>query len=100
MIKLTVLYQEPADPEAFREHYLNVHSPLVRALPGLDKFEVAFAAPGPDGSKPPFHLVSELWFPDAATFGAAMQTPEGAALAADTPNVASTPSTSVITEIV
>jgi hypothetical protein len=28
MIKLTVLYGPPADPEAFEEYYADVHMPL------------------------------------------------------------------------
>lgn len=99
MIKMTVLYDRPADPDAFRAHYLGTHTPLVRALPGLDHFEVAFASPTADGSPASFHLVAELYFPDVATLGSAMGSPEGAALAADAPNVAGTRSTMVLSDI-
>lgn len=99
MIKLTVLYDEPADPAAFRQHYLDVHTPLVRALPGLERFDVAFARAGAEGAKPDYHLIAELYFPDDATMGAAMQSPAGAALAADAPNVASTPSKAVLSDL-
>lgn len=99
MIKLTVLYDQPADPEAFGKHYLQTHTPLVRALPGLDHFEVAFALPNADGAPARYHLIAELYFPDAPAMQAAMASPEGAALAADAPNVASTDSTMMMSEI-
>jgi uncharacterized protein (TIGR02118 family) len=41
VIKLTVIYEQPADADAFDKHYLQTHTPLVQALPGLDRFEVA-----------------------------------------------------------
>jgi uncharacterized protein (TIGR02118 family) len=99
MIKLTVLYDHPADPEAFDKHYLATHAPLVRALPGLDHFEVAFAQAGADGAPPRYHLIAELYFADGAAMRAAMTGPEGAALAADAPNVATTPSVALFSEI-
>jgi uncharacterized protein (TIGR02118 family) len=99
MIKLTVLYDHPADPEAFDKHYLQTHTPLVRALPGLDHFEVAFTSPNADGIPARYHLIAELYFPDAQALQAAMASPEGAALAADAPHVASTNSTMLMSEI-
>lgn len=34
MAMLTVLYGRPSDPDAFRDHYVNQHLPLAKALPG------------------------------------------------------------------
>ncbi|MGI5143103.1 MULTISPECIES: EthD family reductase [unclassified Streptomyces] len=99
MIKLTVLYEQPADPEAFDKHYFQTHTPLVRALPGLDRFEVAFTLPDADGTPALYHLIAELYFPDAQTMQAAMASPQGAELAADTPNFTSTKSVSMLSEI-
>ena len=100
MIKLTVLYEHPADPAAFDAHYLSTHRPLVEALPGLDHFEVSRTQPGADGAAAPYYLIAELYFKDLDVLGAAMGSTEGAALVADTPNVASTPSTAVLSELV
>jgi uncharacterized protein (TIGR02118 family) len=99
MIKLTVLYDHPADAEKFDDHYLGTHTPLVQALPRLDRFEVARSIPGGDGAPGPYHLIAELYFPDAQALQSAMASPEGAALAADTPNVAGTKSTIFMSQI-
>jgi uncharacterized protein (TIGR02118 family) len=33
--KALALYPMPDDPQAFRDHYVNIHLPLVAKLPGL-----------------------------------------------------------------
>lgn len=99
MIKLTVLYEQPEDPEAFDTHYLGTHTPLVRALPGLDHFEVAFTPSDAEGAPGGYHLIAELYFRDAQVMKAALASPQGAALAADAPNVTSTKSISLMSEI-
>ena len=35
MYRLTVVYDEPADKEAFDRRYTDEHVPLVKAVPGL-----------------------------------------------------------------
>src|SRR5215208_7399337 len=35
MVKLTVLYGHPDDPDAFEEYYANTHMPLVDEIPNL-----------------------------------------------------------------
>ncbi len=40
-VKLVVLYTQPDDPDAFDEHYLGVHGPLVEKIPGLLRWEGA-----------------------------------------------------------
>lgn len=80
MHRLTIDYTAPADVEAFEAHYRDVHVPLVNALPGLRRF-VTSHPQGLGGDAP--YLVAELWFDDADTFAAAMQSPEMATTAAD-----------------
>jgi uncharacterized protein (TIGR02118 family) len=75
MIKLTVLYDTPADVEAFDAHYLGTHVPLAQAVPGIEKVEVTRFLPGPDGSAPRFHIMAELYFADADAMGTALATP-------------------------
>ena len=48
-VKLVVLYTTPADPAAFDEHYLSVHAPLARAMPGLQHFESGRFVAAADG---------------------------------------------------
>lgn len=95
MLKLTVLYDHPADPEAFDRHYFGTHVPLAEKVGGLDRIEVTRFDPGPDGGAPRYHLMAELYFADADTMQRALASPEGSALAADTPNL-DTPATHLI----
>ena len=88
MYQLTALYNHPEDPAAFDKHYDEVHAPLAKKLPGLQRFTVARPAPGQDGAKPAYHLVAVLEFADEAAFGAGMGGPEGQAAVADLDNFA------------
>lgn len=88
MYQLTVLYNQPEDPAAFDKHYDNVHAPLAKKLPGLQRFTIAHPGPDAEGNKPQYHLVAVLEFADEAAFGAGMSGPEGAAAVADLENFA------------
>ncbi len=89
MHKLLVLYSEPADRDAFVAYYETTHLPLAAHLPGmLDWRYSTQVETGPDGSPAPYFAVFEAEFPDAATYRAAMGSPEGQAVAADVPNYA------------
>ena len=41
MVKITVLYGQPADQDAFEEHYMERHLPLVENILNLHRFEAA-----------------------------------------------------------
>lgn len=100
MIKLTVLYERPADVEAFDAHYLGTHVPLAKKVPGMERIEVTRFGPGPDGSAPPFHIMAELYFADAAAMQAALGSPEGKELGADVVNLGGTASTHLVGSVV
>ena len=51
-VKITINFSDPVDPDAFVRHYLDVHVPLVNALPGLRAFEYGRALTNFDGSPP------------------------------------------------
>lgn len=85
MHKLLVLYPEPVDREAFTAYYESVHLPLARRLPGMLSSRYSL---GVAGSESPYFAVFEAEFADAAALGAAMASPEGAAVAADVGNYA------------
>ncbi|HWM33196.1 MAG TPA: EthD family reductase [Pseudolysinimonas sp.] len=87
MHKLVVLYPAPADPEAFRSHYLGTHLPLVAQLPGLIAHRYSLDVASPEGEAPYF-AVFEADFADAPAMGAALGSPEGAAVQADVPRYA------------
>lgn len=90
MHKLLVLYPEPVDRDAFVAYYEATHLPLAAKLPGMLDWRYSTqveAAPG--GTPAPYFAVFEAEFPDAATYRAAMGSPEGQAVVADVPNYAS-----------
>lgn len=70
MYRLTVVYDEPADKEAFDRRYTDGHVPLVKAVPGLGSFQLSH----PQGGTP--YLVAELFWPSEDAFKASAATPE------------------------
>jgi len=44
MIILNAAYQKPEDEVAFKEHYQNVHMPLMAKTPGLLKTDVEYVS--------------------------------------------------------
>ncbi|MBA2953828.1 EthD family reductase [Nocardioides sp. MAH-18] len=77
MHRITVQYFDPADPGAFEAVYRERHVPLVKALPGLERFTLSL----PGGGAP--YLVAELWFADSDAMVAARSSAEMAAAGAD-----------------
>lgn len=82
MVKLVALYKKPADTEAFEKHYNEIHAPLARKIPGLQKMEVSHMTGSPVG-EPKFYMIAELYFVDKAAMFAAMGSEEGKAAAKD-----------------
>ena len=80
MHRITIEYGAPANPEAFDEHYRDVHVPLASKLPGLQRFTTS--KPRGLGTAAPY-FVAELWFADAEALKAALKSPEMAETAAD-----------------
>jgi uncharacterized protein (TIGR02118 family) len=82
-VKLVVLYAQPEDRAAFDDHYRGVHGPLVRKLPGLQRFETGTVSAALDGGEQTYHRIAELYFADQAAMDAAFGSTEGAATAQD-----------------
>jgi uncharacterized protein (TIGR02118 family) len=74
MYRLTVVYDEPDDKEAFERRYTDEHVPLVKASPGLVSFQLSH----PQGGTP--YLVAELFWHSEDAFKAWAATPERAAV--------------------
>jgi uncharacterized protein (TIGR02118 family) len=72
MYRLTVVYDEPADKEAFDRRYTDEHIPLVKAVPGLVNFQLSH----PQGGAP--YLVAELFWRSEDAFKAYAATRESA----------------------
>lgn len=88
MAQVLVLYNTPADADAFDRYYRETHIPIANKIPGLRSYTVN---QGPvqalSGSAP--YLVAILGFDSLADIQAALVSPEGQAAAADLANFAS-----------
>ena len=69
MMKLTVLYGAPTNTEAFEEHYRNTHLPAVAKVTGVARLELTRFVAAPDGGKPGFYRMAELYFPRSGADG-------------------------------
>jgi uncharacterized protein (TIGR02118 family) len=98
MVRLTVLYGKPDDPDAFVNYYEGTHVPLANKIPKCDRYIWGKVLGTPTGDEPPYFLTAELWFADMDTFGAAMGSPEGQAAADDVANFATGGVTMLIAE--
>lgn len=85
--KLIALYSRPEDETAFLDHYRQVHTPLVRKVPGLQRLVVNRVEGSPMGETDLF-LIAELHFADRAGFDAAMRSEENRACGKDLMNFA------------
>jgi conserved hypothetical protein len=87
MAKLIVIYRTPRDPAEFDRYYAQVHTPLVKKIPGLRRLEVTRLTGAPSGASD-LYLIAELYFDNAAAREAALASNEGKAAEADLPKFA------------
>jgi 4-carboxymuconolactone decarboxylase len=87
MHKVLALYAQPKDPAHFKRYYQETHLPLAAQMPGLLYSRHSFSIEG-IGGPPPFFCVWEGAFASEAAMRAAMQSPIGQQVAADTANYA------------
>jgi uncharacterized protein (TIGR02118 family) len=75
--KLTIIVDNPSDPDAFEAHY---DSPAYREplgkLSDIQRVEAAKVFPKEDGSPTPAYRTIDIYFPDYATACAALASPE------------------------
>ena|SRR5581483_1477007 len=83
MARMIVIYRTPPDPEKFDQHYLEVHAPLAKKLPGLRKFEVSNGPISAPSGWPDVYLVATLHFDSLEDIQAAFASECGRACAAD-----------------
>ncbi|GHF32967.1 uncharacterized protein (TIGR02118 family) [Amycolatopsis bartoniae] len=88
MYRMTVVYEHPAEPKRFLQHYRDVHAPLVAKLPNLLAFEWGVYE-FPDGSMPDHFLIAVLDWETKEDALAALATPAGREANADVANFAS-----------
>lgn len=76
-VKLTVVYDNPKDPDAFEKHYHSVHLALAQKIPNVKRVELAKVFPKEDGSPTPAYRTADLYFDSYADACTAVATPEG-----------------------
>lgn len=88
MLKVTVLFNHPTDAEAFERHYTQTHLPLAGKMQGVSRLELTRFDTSPNGSKPDYYRMAELYFPSQAQLEATLGSPEGKATVEDIANFA------------
>lgn len=88
MVKATVIYNHPADAAAFEKHYAVAHLPIAAKLRGIARLELTKFSVGPDGGKPAFYRMAELYFRTPQQLQEAFGSPEGKAVIDDLPRFA------------
>lgn len=83
MIKRTLLYKTPDDPEAFDAYFFGTHVAMARELPNLRRIEVSKIREIGGDDHPPYYVMGELWFDDEEEMAAAWASPQGQRVAAD-----------------
>ncbi|GMA49381.1 ethyl tert-butyl ether degradation protein EthD [Alicyclobacillus contaminans] len=83
MVKLVVLYRQPEDAGKFNDHYFQVHLPLARQIPGLERLEVTRIRGNAMGGEAEYHLLAEMYFKDEDAYRAAMKSQENKVAAKD-----------------
>lgn len=82
------MYGKPEDPQAFAQHYENVHTPLVQQMPHLKRFEVTSAPILAGEAESGAHLVAVMGYETQEDLEASLGSPEGQAAVADLENFA------------
>jgi uncharacterized protein (TIGR02118 family) len=74
--KITVIYDNPTDPEAFETAFGEEQLEAARRIPGHIRFESSKVWPKEDGSPTPAYRSLDLYYPDYDAASAAVTTPE------------------------
>ena len=82
MVKLIALYKKPDDVSVFDKHYTEVHTPLVKKLPGLRQLELSKITGSAIGETPEY-LLCEMYFDTKDALDAALASPAGRAAGKD-----------------
>jgi uncharacterized protein (TIGR02118 family) len=98
MIRLSVYYNPPADPDAFVAHYETTHVPVASKMPGLRSYVWGKSLATPTGEPATYFVTAELTFDDMEALGTATGSPEGEAAVADMANFAAAGAVTIISE--
>ena len=88
MMKVTVLYGHPTNADDFESYYASTHLPLAAKMPGVARLELTKFVAAPDGGRPAYYRMAELYFPTEAQMQVTLGSAEGKATVADFPKFA------------
>lgn len=88
MIKLTVLYGHPTDPQEFEKYYSETHLKLVSKVSGITKAEYTKFRPNVNGSEAAYYRSADLYFNNLEEMQQTLTSFDGKAMASDIPNFA------------
>lgn len=88
MVRLTVLYGHPDDPEQFDRYYRETHIPLAQKMRGLKGWTIGKCEAAVSGQKPEYYMIVGLYADSRAEMEAILASPEGRATVDDVPNFA------------
>ncbi len=88
MLKVTVLYGHPTSIDEFEKYYENSHLPIASKMEGVDRLELTKFISAPDGGKPAYYRMAELYFVTQDQMEQSLGSEEGQATVADLDNFA------------
>lgn len=88
MMKVTVLYGHPENPESFEKYYHNIHLPIAGKMKGVDRLELTKFISGAGGREPEYYRMAELYFTSREQMEKSLESAEGQAAVADIDNFA------------
>lgn len=77
--KITVIYDNPTDPDEFEKAYVAEQLEAAKKIPGYIRFESSKVWPKEDGSPTPAHRMIDLYYSDYDAASVAVTTPEAGA---------------------
>jgi uncharacterized protein (TIGR02118 family) len=76
-MKLTAIYKQPTDPQAFDEAYFNTHLPLIKKVPGLQRTVITRFSRTLMGDE--VYMLADMYFTDSSALKVGLKSPEMAA---------------------
>lgn len=88
MYRLSALYGQPTDRQAFDHYYWNTHLHIAKRRTGIRRWSVTMLEPGPTGEPPPFYCVADMYLDSRADLEAMIRSDAGRASREDVANFA------------
>jgi uncharacterized protein (TIGR02118 family) len=99
-VKITVLYGvSRRNHRNSEKYYAETHMPMVRVVKEIKHIELAKGLGAPEGVKPAYYRVTELWFESAEQLFKVSTTPEWKKVVDDVPNLATGGATVIFSKI-